>query len=96
LREGAPISYQPRPEATFPQMPDTLDGDNLLRRPLGTSRFRGGLVFKAHRLLYHSILGWRVIKKKKKGTFRSAPEPRGNHFNGFTDLYLKAKARIRP
>jgi len=30
-------------------------------------RFRGGLVFKAHRLLYHSTLGWRVIKKEKIG-----------------------------
>ena len=30
------------------------------------SWFRGGLVFKAHRLVYHSTLGWRVIKKKKK------------------------------
>ena len=29
-------------------------------------RFRGGLVFKAHRWLYHSTLGSRVIKKKKK------------------------------
>jgi len=29
-------------------------------------RFRGGLVFKAHRVVYHSTLGWRVIKKKKK------------------------------
>jgi len=29
-------------------------------------RFRGGLVFKAHRLLYHSTLGLRVLKKKKK------------------------------
>jgi len=28
-------------------------------------RFRGGLVFKAHSLLYHSTLGLRVIKKKK-------------------------------
>ena len=28
-------------------------------------RFRGGLVFKAHRLLYHSTLGLRLIKKKK-------------------------------
>ena len=28
-------------------------------------RFRGGLVFQAHRLLYHSTLGSRVIKKKK-------------------------------
>ena len=26
--------------------------------------YRGGLVFKAHRLLYHSTLGSRVIKKK--------------------------------
>jgi len=26
--------------------------------------FRGGLVFKAHRLLYHSTLGVRVIKKE--------------------------------
>ena len=23
-------------------------------------------VFKAHRLVYHSTVGWRVIKKKKK------------------------------
>ena len=30
-------------------------------------RFRGGLVFKAHRLVYHSTPGWRVIKKKKEG-----------------------------
>jgi len=27
---------------------------------------RGGLVLKAHRLLYHSTLGSRVIKKKKR------------------------------
>jgi len=29
-------------------------------------RFRGGLVFEAHRLLYHSTLGLRAIKKRKK------------------------------
>ena len=29
------------------------------------SRFRGGLVFKAHRRLYHSTLGSRVMKEKK-------------------------------
>ena len=28
--------------------------------------YRGGLVFKAHRLLYRSTLGLRVIKKKKQ------------------------------
>ena len=29
-------------------------------------RFRGGLVFKAHRLLNHSTLGLREIKKKRR------------------------------
>ena len=40
----------------------TLD-EKLLRR--NGKRFPGGLVLKAHRLLYHSTLDWRVIKKKK-------------------------------
>ena len=30
------------------------------------NRFRAGLVFKAHELVYHSTLGLRVIKKKKR------------------------------
>jgi len=30
-------------------------------------RFRGGLVFKAHRLVYHSTLGLIVKKKKRTG-----------------------------
>jgi hypothetical protein len=38
--------------------------EQLLRRDV--KRFRGGLVFKAHRLLSHSTLGSRVIKKEKK------------------------------
>jgi len=33
-------------------------------------RYRGGLVFKSHRLVHHSTLGWRVIKKKKKSGIR--------------------------
>ena len=33
---------------------------------INVQRFRGGLVFKAHRLLYHSALGLRVMKKKKR------------------------------
>ena len=37
-----------------------------MARKSDVQRFRGGLVFKAHRLLYHSTLGLRVIKKKKK------------------------------
>ena len=34
-------------------------------------RFRGGLVFKAHRLVYYSTLGLRVINKKKTTMPRS-------------------------
>jgi len=37
--------------------------EQLLRR--NVKRFRGGLVFKAHRLVYHSTIGSRVTKKKK-------------------------------
>ena len=33
---------------------------------MNVKRFRGGLVFKAHRLLYHSTLGSRVTKKKRR------------------------------
>ena len=36
-------------------------------------RFRGGLGFKAHRLFYHSTLGSRVIKKKKRREKEGAP-----------------------
>jgi len=39
--------------------------EQLLHR--NVQRFRGVVVFKAHRLLYHSTLGLRVIKKKKYG-----------------------------
>ena len=47
--------------------------------PLGRNvkRFRRGLVFKAHRLLYHSTLGWRVIKKKKTRATRPSDVRRG-------------------
>ena len=42
-------------------------GAACIRRcePRNVKRFRGGLVFEAHRLLYHSTLGLRVIKKKQ-------------------------------
>ena len=59
-------------------------------------RFRGGLVFKAHRRLYHSTLGLRVIKKKK--TRYAAAERKGNNLKGFKDIFLKmaqSKARFR-
>jgi hypothetical protein len=39
-------------------------------------RFRGGLVFKAHTLVYHSTLGSGVIKKKKNPETPPTPENR--------------------
>ena len=47
----------------------------LLEVPLlhiNVQRFRGGLVFKAHRLLYHSTLGLRVIKRDEDSPPRAA------------------------
>ena len=38
--------------------------EQLLR--INVNRFRGGLVFNALRLVYHSTLGLGVIKKKKR------------------------------
>jgi len=43
---------------------DGFENDQTEAEPV--QRFRGGLVFKVHRILHHSTLGLRVIKKKKK------------------------------
>ena len=40
-----------------------MKGEGIYRE---VQRFRGGHVFKAHRLVYHPTLGLRVIKKEKK------------------------------
>ena len=63
-----------------------MDLDQLLY--INVQRFRGGLVFKAHRILYHSTVDSRVIKKKREGVvikqktgyahLGSASEQRGN------------------
>ena len=53
-------SRNPNPETRNPR-PEILRVDYIIP----VQRFQGGLVFKAHRLLYHSNLGLRVIKKKK-------------------------------
>ena len=49
------------------------------------NRFRGGLVFKAHRLLYHSTLGLRVIKKKKKNERFRSKKVKGQTGERFTN-----------
>ena len=73
------ICFAPRPFERFPVQILVLLTLNMLNGSNGTpnlkwdrvggetrsDRFRGGLVFKARRLLYHSILGSRVIKNRK-------------------------------
>ena len=44
---------------------------------------RGGLVLEAHRFLYHSTLGSRAIKKKKKGRTCAPKYFRGLSFTRF-------------
>ena len=55
-------------------------------------RFRGGLVFKAHRWLYHSTLGSRVIKKKRRLTEASLKE---NSHLSFRALSGRLKLTVR-
>ena len=52
------------------QLPLRVD---FYRLHINVQRFRGGLVFKAHGLLYPSTLGLRVITKKKKTAPQSGP-----------------------
>ena len=58
-------------------------------------RFRGGLVLKAHRLLYHSTLGLKVIKKKKRQTcdvaFSRSLCISESCFSSFSDLFPKVR-----
>ena len=48
-----------------PEFTDARFPDSAKRSFSKAQRFRGGLVFKAHRLVYHSTLGSRIKKKKK-------------------------------
>jgi len=82
-----------------------LTGANFADMTRNVKRFRAGLVFKAHRLVYHSTLGWRVIKKKKKNRIEAfgadeqseegirmeaAFRPRGeNNLEGYKSSQLK-------
>jgi hypothetical protein len=49
-----------------------------LRLPLQNHLLRGGLVFKGHRLWFHSTLGSRVIKKKREEGMNDSCEQQPN------------------
>ena len=52
-------------------------------------RFRGGLVFKAHRRLYHSTPGLRVIKKKKT-------KVRDSWMSAYLPVHTEAPTQVTP
>jgi len=64
---------------------------NLKGNTLNVQRFRGGLVFKAHRPLFHSTLGLRVMNKKRKEHLKPLPaenSQRKARVPGLTDLFV--------
>jgi len=70
---------------------ERLDGHAQVMLSINVQRFRGGLVFKAHRRLYHSTLGLRVIKKKNV-----MPSTYERRLTGQSEVFLKSKTRYRP
>jgi len=58
--------------------------------PPPRAQARGGLIFKAHILLYHSTLGLRVMKKKNKMV------PVHDHFDEAAAPPPRAQARVQP
>ena len=59
--DGRPLCTGDPASKLVTRSPDLVE---LLHR--NVKRLRGRLVFKAHRLVYHSTLDVRVIKKKKE------------------------------
>jgi len=56
---------------------------------------RSGLFLKAHRLVYHSTLGWRVIKKKKQvGVYAWAPDALRISKVGSTATTVRREAKV--
>ena len=64
---GGPFHDKPKRSRTELDLQFSIS-KQLLRR--NEKRFRGGLVFKAHRRVYHSTPGLTIIKKKKTRSFQ--------------------------
>ena len=71
-------------------LPEGIAEEQLLRRIV--KWFRGGLVFKALRLLYHSISGSR-IKKKKRVSVRGWARHERRRDRDREDVVLGERAR---
>jgi len=81
---GLRVRDSPPPRASPTRSSARAWKGSVLRR--NVKRFRGGPVFKAHRLVYHSILGLRVIIK---GTEEAHLLARGRGESSFFLITLK-------
>ena len=61
---GGAVSYERGTPVASDQPTAQILATNLTIGP--HNLFRGGLVFKAHKLVYHSTLGVRVIKRERE------------------------------
>jgi len=60
------LGFQVKVNKTVEVVPSSLGSGHQSRDSIrNVQRLRGGLVFKAHRLVYYSTLGLRVMKKKR-------------------------------
>jgi len=95
---GGPSSHQQSHGRSFPPNWELYRSvqfsikEQLLSRDV--KRFRGGLVFKADRLLYHSTLGLRVIKKKKKRSTSMAGGPSSHQQSHGRSFPRKIRYRV--
>ena len=83
-RNPNPETRNPNPESRIPipdiqkpqirsQKPESVQFSiQEVRHRKNVEHFRGGLYVNAHKLLYHSTLGFRIIKKKKRARDRNA------------------------
>jgi len=61
---------------SFPAVATEMSGsEHLLQR--NVQKFQGGLVFKAHRLVYHSTPGLRIKKKRRRSARPSFSRDKG-------------------
>ena len=71
---------------------DALQWKQVLGRHV--ERFRGGLVFKAHEMVFHSTLGSTVIKKKEKKWTQLGAHPGLDHLPAQLGEGLEGRLKV--
>jgi len=88
IQESMSLKYEPVSEPETRNVPHQHHnhGFRVSSPPNPQTRFRGGLVAKAHRRLYHSTLGLRVIKRERERRESSSSSAPRSWFSRKTPL----------